>query len=59
MSSKYGKVLNITDYLFSKWEKDDQRIAIYYEGETWTYKRVVEEINKFGNALRELGIEKE
>ncbi len=59
MSSKYGKVLNITDYIFSKWEKDDQRIAIYYEGEAWTYRRVVEEINKFGNALRELGIEKE
>jgi Acyl-coenzyme A synthetases/AMP-(fatty) acid ligases len=61
MTAKYGRILNVTDALFSKWENSeaDKRIAIYYKDEVWSYRKVIEEINRVGNALRELGVEKE
>jgi len=61
MSSKYGKTLNITEYLFSRWDNSeaDKRVAIYYRDEIWTYRKVIDEINRFGNAIKELGVEKE
>ncbi|WP_338598527.1 benzoate-CoA ligase family protein [Sulfolobus tengchongensis] len=61
MSSKYGSILNITDALFSKWDNSDadKRVAIFYRDEIWTYRKLIDEINKVGNGLRELGVEKE
>jgi len=61
MTNKFGNILNITDALFSKWDNSDadKRIAIYYKDEIWTYRKLIDEINKLGNGLKELGIEKE
>ncbi|ADX82026.1 benzoate-CoA ligase family protein [Sulfolobus islandicus] len=61
MTTKYGRILNVTEALFSKWDNSeaDKRTAIYYKDEVWSYRKVIEEINRVGNALRELGVEKE
>ncbi|AAK41550.1 benzoate-CoA ligase family protein [Saccharolobus solfataricus] len=61
MTSQHRKILNITDELFSRYDnsESDKRIAIYYRNEIWTYRRLIDEINRVGNTLKDLGIEKE
>jgi acetyl-CoA synthetase len=56
MNSKYGNVLNITEALFFKWDNEsaDKRVAIYFKDEVWSYRRLIDEINKVGNALRKI-----
>ncbi|AAY81080.1 benzoate-CoA ligase family protein [Sulfolobus acidocaldarius] len=52
MSSKYGDILNVTDAIFSKRSNELGRPAIYYKDEIWTYRRLIDEINRVGNALK-------
>ena len=52
---------NLGDYLLDRHLREGRsdRIAIYYKDKTITYRELVEAANKTGNALLELGVERE
>lgn len=52
---------NVTDRIFSPWDRDDaeHRAAIYYRDDIWSYRRLIDEINRVGNGLRQMGVQRE
>lgn len=57
LPDKYNAVTTFVDSHVN--EGRAGRTAIYYNGEQISYGRVYEMVNRFGNALRELGVEAE
>ena len=56
---EYPAALNLTETLLDRnvTERGD-KVAIYYENERITYREVQARVNRFANALRELGVGK-
>jgi 2-aminobenzoate-CoA ligase len=56
---KYSQPLNLTETLLDQSLRAyGDRIAIYYEAERITYREVQARVNRFANALRQLGVGK-
>ena len=55
------RTLNVTQAIFGSWDTPDaaEHPAVHYRGTTWSYRQLIAEINRAGNALRELGIRRE
>ena len=53
--------INVTEAIFGPWSGSDaeRRPAIYYRDEVWTYRRLIDEINRAGNGLLKMGVERE
>ena len=55
------RTLNVTSAIFDPWDTPDaeQQPAIHYRGTVWSYRRLISEINRAGNALKALGVRRE
>lgn len=55
------RYLNVTDAIFGPWDgpEAEDREAIYYQSEVWSYRRLIDEINRVGNGLRQMGVRRE
>ncbi|MCY0864336.1 MAG: AMP-binding protein [Sulfobacillus sp.] len=57
----YPSRFNITEMIFSPWDTDDapNRPAVLYQNQVWSYRRLIDEIDKAGQAVRAIGVERE
>ncbi len=53
--------LNVTDAIFGPWDRSDaeERPAVVYRDQIWSYRQLIDEINRVGNGLLKMGVEPE
>ncbi len=59
--SEQDRLLNVTDAIFRPWDNPDaiQRTAVIYRNQIWSYRQLIDEINRVGNGLLHMGVEPE
>lgn len=55
------RLLNVTDAIFGHWDRPDaeERVAVVYRDQVWSYRRLIDEVNRVGNGLLKMGVEAE
>ena len=61
MSSPVPDQYNLADHFLDRHIRDGggEKNALICDGQTWTYARIADQVNRVGNGLRALGIQEE